>query len=68
MNNHEIWIRCSICSYFYDIRIDIICPICLTHEKFKRRNETVQRIPGPDVIKKVANVRGREFEGRLLLE
>lgn len=56
MNNHETWTKCKSCGYFYDIRVDIICPICLKYEFDKRRNQTIQRIPKHHVGQKNRNV------------
>lgn len=39
MNNHESWLKCEKCQNFYDIRVDILCPICLN-----KNNENDKKI------------------------
>ena len=41
MNNHEIWVRCSTCRNFYDIRVDNVCPICLNY-KFSKQLKKIE--------------------------
>ena len=28
-HNHEVWKRCKSCGYYYDLRNDELCPICM---------------------------------------
>lgn len=28
-HNHEAWKQCKLCGYYYDLRNDKLCPICM---------------------------------------